>query len=330
MTHGTPRHTVVALHAHPDDEALLTGGTLARAAAEGHRVVLVTATDGELGLAGAEDGVGEHLARVRGSELDAAARALGCARVVRLGHPDSGLHPDPGDSRLFANLDVDSVAREVSDLLVEEQAEVLICYDRHGGYGHPDHVQVHRVGSRAAQLAGTPVVLEATVPAAAFRGCLRALRAVGHALGRSAPLGTAEVFTPRARITHRVRVGAHLRAKRVALSAHASQRRAEGQRRMLDRALRLPDPLFALAFGREWYVEQGRVPGRLLDDIFAGLEDGLHAARAAGQAAVGGSTGREPKATTVSSPSSDPTAPDAPSTTPKSAQACSTASKSSP
>jgi LmbE family N-acetylglucosaminyl deacetylase len=266
------RHTLVAFHAHPDDEALLTGGTLARAAAEGHRVVLVTATDGERGLAGREAGLGRRLAAVRVAELEAAAAALGVSRLVRLGYGDSGLHPDRADGAAFANADVEEAATRLAALLREESADVLLTCDANGGYGHPDHVQAHRVGSRAARLAGTPVVLEATVPADLFRGVLRVLRAVGHALGSSAPLGTDTVFSPRREVTHRVRFPGQVAAKRAAMAAHASQRRAEGQPRVLEAFLRLPGPLFALVFGREWYARHGvRRTGRMQGDVFAGL-----------------------------------------------------------
>ncbi len=255
---AVPRRTVVSFHAHPDDEALLTGGTLAGLAAAGHRVVLVTATCGERGLAGTADGEGAELARVRRAELEASAAALGCARVVDLGYADSGLHPDADDAAAFANVDVEEAAARLAEILTAESADVLTVYDRNGGYGHPDHVQVHRVGTRAAQMARTPVVLEATVPAALFRGVLRVLALARHALGTSAPLGTDQVFSARGEITHRIRVTGQLEAKRAAMAAHGSQRRASGEVRVLDRLLRLPRPLFALVFGREWFVEQGR------------------------------------------------------------------------
>lgn len=271
---GSVSYTLVAFHAHPDDESLLTGGTLARASAEGHRVVLVTATLGERGLAGSGDGQDDDLGRVRRAELFAAATALGCARVVTLGYRDSGLHPSPGDAACFAHADVGEAAHRLADVLRAEEADVLTVYDRNGGYGHPDHVQVHRVGSAAAKIAGTPVVLEATVSAPLFRGVLRLLGTLGHALGRSAPLGTDQVFSPRSEITHRIRVTGHLGAKRAAMAAHGSQRRAEGQVRVLDRVLRLPRPVFGLVFGREWYVEQGRPRGAVQADIFATLRAG--------------------------------------------------------
>jgi LmbE family N-acetylglucosaminyl deacetylase len=153
---------------------------------------------------------------------------------------------------------------------------VLVVYDRNGGYGHPDHVQVHRVGTLAARKAGTPVVLEATVPGRLFRAVLWCLRAVGDALGSSAPLPTHDVFAPPGSITHRVRVTGSLDAKRAAMAAHSSQTRADGGPRVLARLLRLPRPVFALAFGHEWYVEQGRPPGARQGDVFATLREPGH------------------------------------------------------
>src|SRR6476660_8826338 len=119
MTSSNERFTLVAFHAHPDDEALLTGGLLARASAAGHRVVLVPATAGELGLAGAQDGAGDRLAGRRMAELEASAALLGCARVVGLGFSDSGLRVDPDDPTSFANQAVEEAARVLAGLLRE-------------------------------------------------------------------------------------------------------------------------------------------------------------------------------------------------------------------
>jgi LmbE family N-acetylglucosaminyl deacetylase len=267
------RFTLVSFHAHPDDESFLTGGTLARAASEGHRVVLVTATDGEHGLASTADGSGAALASLRSRELEAAAAALGCARVIRLGYRDSGLSPDPDDAGAFCNTDVDEVAARLAAILAEERADALTVYDPNGGYGHPDHVQVHRAGTRAAALAGTPVVLEATLDADLVATALRVLRLVRNPLRHAPPMGGDRLYTPRRLLTHRVDVSPHVAAKRNAMAAHASQQRADGQVRMLSRFLRLPAPVFARVFRREWFVEQGRHPGRLLDDIFASIRD---------------------------------------------------------
>ena len=172
--------TIVSFHAHPDDEALLTAGTLARAAAQGHRVVLVTATAGEAGLAASGFGQGARLAGRRMTELHRSAEAIGAARVEVLGYADSGLHGEvePGDGIApFARADVTEAATRLAALLTEERADILTSYDAAGGYGHPDHVQLHRVAARAADLAGTPAVLEATVDRELL---LRGLRLARH------------------------------------------------------------------------------------------------------------------------------------------------------
>lgn len=264
--------TLVSFHAHPDDESLLTGGTLALAAAAGHRVVLVVATEGGRGLAGPRDGSGAMLSRVRMAELDRAASALGCARVVSLGYADSGLRPAPADGDAFVHADVDEAAHRLADVLREERADVLTVYDRNGGYGHPDHVQVHRVGALAAALAGTPVLLEATVDRTALR---RALRLVSRLPGLPAgfdPRLVDAAYTPRAELTHRVDVRGFTGPKRAAMAAHASQATADQGTRTLRVLLRLPVPVFDLVVGHEWFRQPGRVPPRRpLDDVFAGL-----------------------------------------------------------
>jgi LmbE family N-acetylglucosaminyl deacetylase len=268
-------YTIVSFHAHPDDEALLTGGTLARAAAEGHRVVLVIATAGGAGLSaasatGATVAGEDQLARIRVLELRQAAAALGCAEVHVLGFDDSGLDGAAGsDGRAFARIDVETAATDLAGLLQAIDADVLTIYDPAGGYGHPDHVQVHRAGVHAARLAGTPVVLEATVDR---RPLLRILRLL-HALRLSPPdwhpgrFVTA--FAEPSRLTHRVDVRHYCQKKRAAMAAHASQATADSGVRSLALFLRLPPFVFRRVFGHEWFVEIGRTPGRrLLEDVF--------------------------------------------------------------
>jgi LmbE family N-acetylglucosaminyl deacetylase len=205
---------------------------------------------------------------------------------VRLGYSDSGLIPDGGDLTAFSEVDVDEVAQTLASILVEEDADALTVYDPRGGYGHPDHVQVHRTGSRAAALAGTPLVLEATLDGDLVDILLRVLRLVRNPLGRAAPLGGRRLYTPRRALTHRVDVSEHLTAKRSAMSAHVSQQGADTSVRMLTRFLRLPTPVFDRVFRREWFVEQGRRPGPLLDDIFASLRGTPDAASPEGRTTV--------------------------------------------
>jgi LmbE family N-acetylglucosaminyl deacetylase len=254
----------VSFHAHPDDEALLTGGTLARVCAEGHRVVLVVATAGEAGLAEPTRDVA-GLGGVRLAELAASARALGCARVECLGYGDSGSDGSlrPGT---FSAVDTHEPAARLARILIEESADVLTVYDRAGGYGHPDHVAVHHVGHAAARLAGTPVVLEATVD----RDALLRVIVWGRRLRLPVRMRP-DAYTARSDLTHRIDVRRHLPAKRAALAAHASQASGGGSVRTLKLLLRLPRPLFALLLGQEWFVEVGRPRGPLCGDVFDSL-----------------------------------------------------------
>lgn len=264
--------TVVSFHAHPDDEALLTAGTLARAAADGHRVVLVSATAGEAGLAAERFGGGDDLAGRRRAELARSATALGCARVEVLGYADSGMDGRRGGAQAFSRVPLDAAAGRLADLLREERADLLTIYDERGGYGHPDHVAVHRVGSRAARLAGTPVVLEATVHRERLQRAAALARRLPGVPADFAPDRFATAYTPGAELTHAVDVRRQAAAKRRAMAAHASQASSDGAARTLALFLRLPPPVFRRVFGREWYVEQGRPPGaEPLDDIFATL-----------------------------------------------------------
>jgi LmbE family N-acetylglucosaminyl deacetylase len=267
--------TLVSFHAHPDDEALLTGGTLARATAEGHRVVLVVATAGEAGLA-AEGLHGQALRDRRLAELRESAKRLGCARVEVLGYPDSGLDGNGTAGRTpFARTDVEPAAQRLARLLVEEQAHVLTIYDEAGGYGHPDHVQVHRVGLRAAALVGTPVVLEATVDQRLFRWARGLFAGWRRLANRPQPPGGRSAYTPRSQLTHRVDVRPYLNQKHGAMRAHASQQTGGSGPRPLAILLRIPPPLLRLWLGHEWFVERGRTPiGRPLDDLFATLRPG--------------------------------------------------------
>lgn len=266
-----PPRTAVFFHAHPDDEALLTAGTMAMLAAEGHRVVLVVATAGERGLA--DLGPGDELGETRMKELYKSAAALGCARVECLGYGDSGLSPQGGlaDERpdnAFIDADTEKAATALADILREEKAELLTIYDPAGGYGHPDHVQVHRVGKRAAEIAGTPIVLEATVNRDPL---VKALRLAGR-FYKFPPEFDIRVFesayTPGKEITHRVNVRKYLKAKRASMAAHASQTGGGDGDRTLAVLLRLPRPLYRLAFGTEWYVRRDVPPGTRLRHPF--------------------------------------------------------------
>lgn len=260
---GCTMATVVAFHAHPDDEVLLTGGTLARLAAEGHRVVVVVATDGFVGRPPDFTPTVDRVA-----ELRASAQVLGVHRLVNLGYADSGYGPDffadpPGRTR-FARADTDEAARRLADVLREERADLLISYEANGGYGHRDHVKVHEVGDRSALLASTPRVVYATMPRELLMRGLRVAERLHLPYFYDAAVVPA-AYSPQASITHRIDVRPFVGKKKRALAQHRSQ--LSGPARSLLTVL--PPAVFGVVAGREWFVDPApRDITTPRDDIF--------------------------------------------------------------
>lgn len=174
--------TIVFLHAHPDDEASQTAGAMARAAAEGHRVVVVFATNGEHGEVPEDLRAGETLADRRRAEAQCSAAALGVSDVRWLGYADSGMTgwAQNADPSSFLAAPTPEAARRLADILDEVDADVLVGYDWHGGYGHPDHVTVHQVVHAAAPMAArTPRLYESTMN----RDLMRSMMELGRSTG---------------------------------------------------------------------------------------------------------------------------------------------------
>jgi LmbE family N-acetylglucosaminyl deacetylase len=248
--------TAVFFHAHPDDEAIATAGTMAKMSSEGHRVVLVAATRGELGEV--PEGIleqGETLGDRRTAELEQACSVLGVARLEFLGYRDSGMagaasNDDPG---CFWRADLEEASERLAALLTEEQADVLCTYDEHGVYGHPDHVKVHTVGMRASEIARTPAVYMATQN----RDRVVELTKRAEELGVGPLVDGDDQFDadafgePEARITTAVDVTDQLSAKRRAMQAHASQIAETSF------FLAMPESTFELVWGTEWYIRVG-------------------------------------------------------------------------
>jgi LmbE family N-acetylglucosaminyl deacetylase len=264
--------TVVFFHAHPDDECMATAGTMAQLAAGGHRVVLVTATDGSEGEV--PEGFldpGEDLASRRRRELQASAEVLGVHRLEHWDYRDSGMvgtaaNEHPG---CFWQADVDEAAGRLAALLEEEQADAVTCYDENGVYGHPDHVQVHRVGVRAAELAGVERVFLATVNRERVRALMEAAPELGVDGGEAPEVDVDTFGVEESRITTEIDVSAFVELKRRAMEAHGSQIRADTF------PLALPREAFAIVFGTEWYVRLGAerpdpLEGSLLDGAGGG------------------------------------------------------------
>ncbi|MBA2312653.1 MAG: PIG-L family deacetylase [Actinobacteria bacterium] len=260
--------TLVTFHAHPDDETISCGGTIAEAAANGHRVVLISATRGDHGEV--PDGFlqpGEELRDRRTMELEEAARILGIQRVEHLGYEDSGMIGTPENDApgSFWKADLEEAAGIVAAILHEEAADIFTTYDPLGTYGHPDHIQTHRVGMRAAELAGTKRVYQSAPNRDAIIRNFERLRESGIDMPFDAP--PTDLGVPEEEITTAVDVGAHLSVKRRAMAAHPSQISETSF------FLAMPDEWFFEAFGTEWFIRIGRARGKPWEtSLFEGLD----------------------------------------------------------
>lgn len=161
----------------------------------------------------------------------------------------------------FARADPEEAAAKLAALLADEQADLLLSYDRQGGYGHRDHVRVHQVGERAARLAGVRVV-EATMPRELMARLARPLL-LFRLLTRHSPDEMGGYGTPRSAITHRVDVRRHAARKRAALAAHCLPDSGRASR-LLGTLTRCPVPVFRIACGTEWFAEPGGRTGELV------------------------------------------------------------------
>jgi LmbE family N-acetylglucosaminyl deacetylase len=303
MTHRSmrtdvaPELTLMAVHAHPDDESNSTGGTLARYSAEGVRTVLVTCTNGEFGDAPGHIKPGEvghdpdDVARIRLGELAVATDALGISHVEVLGYRDSGMegwsqndHPDA-----FHAQSDDVVVAQLVALMEQYRPQVVITYFDNSGYNHPDHLKAHDVTRRAIEASGIPQKLYLIARPRSYRERLRevaeqydvempalltpqpAAPAPADAAAPSDPTPPALPARPFGvdddLITTRLDVSAYAPQKRAALGAHLSQ--LEGSL-----FLRFPDEAFPQAYGIETYIREVDTTGAPVpeeDDLFAGL-----------------------------------------------------------
>jgi N-acetyl-1-D-myo-inositol-2-amino-2-deoxy-alpha-D-glucopyranoside deacetylase len=246
-------HTVLALHAHPDDESIFTGITLRRLADAGARTVLVVATAGELGSSRVPLRVGETIPERRIAELEHAGELLGVSRLVLLGRRDSGLPgwADASHARALATADPLELARAVAELADDESAATVVHDDEHGIYGHPDHRATFRIGATAAEMVGA-TSYRMTVDREHLHVSARDRHLV-HGAARAAEVrygrATAEIVLAVAGSAE------DLETKRAAICAHTSQ---------VDPAA-VPTDDFATAYGLEWYRRCG--PPGVLDEL---------------------------------------------------------------
>jgi LmbE family N-acetylglucosaminyl deacetylase len=245
--------TLVCVHAHPDDEAVFTSGISSHYSALGHRVVLVTCTNGALGLddKGRPGSDPDHDADVtqstRAGELARAARHAGFTRAITLGYEDSGMvgWPQNESPSAFTNVDVDVVATTLAALFDEVDAKVVVTYDENGFYGHPDHIMANRVTQRAVTMsADVERLYYPVVPA----GVVEKFKHDAKEQGLSMPAFVLEAIplTPDDRVAAVMDVRAYATRKQECIAMHSSQVDND------DIVTMAPD-LFAMLFGTEYY-----------------------------------------------------------------------------
>lgn len=238
---GLPARRLLCVHAHPDDESIGTGTTMALYAATGAHVTLVTCTLGEEGeihvpaLAQLEAAQADQLGGYRIVELERACAALGVSDHRFLGgagrYRDSGMMGTPANQhpRAFWGADVDEAARLLLEIIREVRPQVLVTYDENGFYGHPDHIQSHRVAMRAAALAdaegiGPDKIYWTAQPRSLLEAGMEAFRDAEHnPFGEAKTVDDLPFGTPDEQIAARVDGSAYNDRKLAALRAHASQ-----------------------------------------------------------------------------------------------------------
>jgi N-acetyl-1-D-myo-inositol-2-amino-2-deoxy-alpha-D-glucopyranoside deacetylase len=268
--------TLLLVHAHPDDEAISTGGAMLKARADGHRVVLVTATRGEAGEIYNMDEASTRprLGEVRTKELETAARLLGVNRGEFLDYRDSGMvgTPENDDPRSFHQAPLNEAAAKLAAILREERPDVVVTYDADGTYGHPDHIKAHLVTNAALDLLEKerwrPSKLYYTgIPRTLMQKFMESLPEDAR---RQEQEGTIRIpGTPDELITTQVDVGEYVDRKREAFAAHVSQNDPNSW------FTTMADQIYRLAFGTEYYRLARGKPGSKLpeNDLFVGVAD---------------------------------------------------------
>jgi LmbE family N-acetylglucosaminyl deacetylase len=270
--------TLMAVHAHPDDEASSTGGVLAKYSDEGVRTVLVTCTNGEFGdtpggVKPGQDGHDEQaVAEIRLAELRESCKHLGVTELELLGYHDSGMPDWEYKNRpdAFCNVPESEVAGRIGALIERYRPQIVISYDPEGAYQHPDHVHAARCAAAAAVATGIPAKFYQTAMRRSdWRELWEALREQGVEVPdvREIPPEMLRQMEERERrITTNVDIRPVLERKRAALLAHASQIRDSW-------FSKIPPELAERVFGRESFIRASDTTGAPVpeDDLFSGL-----------------------------------------------------------
>jgi N-acetyl-1-D-myo-inositol-2-amino-2-deoxy-alpha-D-glucopyranoside deacetylase len=279
---------ILFVHAHPDDETVGTGATMARYAAEGAQVTLVTCTLGEEGeihvpeLAGLAAAQGDQLGGYRLIELERACVALGVRDHRILGGAgrfrDSGMMglPTNENPRAFWQADLDAAAGYLLEVYRELRPQVVVTYDTNGGYGHPDHIQAHRVAMRGAELAaaqgfGPQRIFWAAIPRSVLKqGIEKFAESGNNPFAGVTNVDDLPFAVPDELVAARIDAIMYAPKKMAAVDAHATQIPRDSWLHSLSEAFggdALGVEYFTLAPGWE-----GRADTGLVDDLFAGLD----------------------------------------------------------
>jgi len=265
--------TLLLVHAHPDDEAISTGGVIMKAKAHGHRVVLVTATRGEAGEIYNMDPkqTRPRLAVIRTEELKAAGDVLGVDRIEFLGYRDSGMvdTADNKDPRSFHQARIDEAASRLAVFLREERPDVVVTYGEDGQYGHPDHMKAHYVTVAALDLLkkegwSPPKVYYTAIPRSMMEEFATQFPDQAE---RRAKQNMRVIGTPDELITTRVDVHNYVDQKRKAFEAHVSQNDPDSW------FASMQGQLLELALGTEYYqLARGKTGSELPEsDLLDGI-----------------------------------------------------------
>lgn len=268
--------TLLLVHAHPDDEAISTGGAMLKARADGHRVVLVTATRGEVGEIYNMDEAATRprLGEVRAAELENAARILGVNRGEFLDYRDSGMvgTADNENPKSFHQAPLDQAAAKLAAILREERPDVVVTYDADGTYGHPDHIKAHLVTNAALDLlekeGWRPSKLYYTgIPRTLMQQFMAALPDDAQRQERESTITIPG--TPDELLTTQLDVSDYVDRKREAFAAHVSQNDPNSW------FSTMADQIYRMAFGTEYYRLARGKPGSKLpeNDLFVGVAD---------------------------------------------------------
>ena len=269
--------TLMAVHAHPDDEASSTGGVLASYSAQGIRTVVVTCTNGEFGDApgqvkpGQEGHDEQAVAQLRLAELRQSCKILGVTNLELLGYHDSGMPEWEYRNRpdAFCNIPQELVAGRLTALMERYRPQVVVSYDPMGAYQHPDHVHAARSAAAAADASQIPAKFyQIAMRRSGWRKVREALIAAGEPVDEweETPEDREKMELEEQRITTTVDISAVLARKRDALFAHGSQINDSW-------FSKLPREVAEAAFGRESFIRASDTTGAPLpeDDLFAGL-----------------------------------------------------------